>query len=89
MGLPVLLYLILINALGFSLMLTDKQRAKKRLWRIPERTLMAVAALGGSLGSLAGMYLARHKTRRPKFTVGIPLLLFLQIGLALWLLSCR
>ncbi len=87
MHLPVLLYLIIINALGFSLMLADKHRARKRLWRIPERTLMTVAALGGSLGSLAGMYLARHKTRHLKFVLGIPALLLVHIFLILWLLS--
>lgn len=74
-----LLYLVTINAAGFVLMLADKHKAKKKLWRIPEATLMTVAALGGSVGSLLGMYTVRHKTKRPKFTVGIPLLLALQI----------
>ena len=50
-----LLYLFLINALGLLLMLADKAKARKNLWRIPERTLMTVAALGGSLGCLIGM----------------------------------
>lgn len=76
-------YLTIINAAGFLLMLVDKRRARKKLWRIPERTLMTVAALGGSLGSLLGMYLFRHKTRHRKFTVGIPLILCAQA--ALWL----
>ena len=53
----------------------DKHKAKKKLWRIPEATLMTVAALGGSVGSLLGMYTVRHKTKHPKFTIGIPLLL--------------
>ena len=80
-----LLYLFLINALGLLLMLADKAKARKNLWRIPERTLMTVAALGGSLGCLIGMYTARHKTRHWKFVVGIPTLLVLQIlGLALY-----
>jgi len=83
----ILLYLIIINALGFSLMLMDKYRATKRLWRIPERTLMTVAALGGSLGSLAGMYLVRHKTRHLKFVLGIPAFLLTHIFLILWLLA--
>ena len=74
------LYLTLINALAFSLMLADKRRARKKQWRIPETVLMTTAALGGSLGALLGMYTVRHKTRHPKFTVGIPLLLALQIG---------
>lgn len=81
-----LLYLLIINAAGFLLMLADKHRAKKNCWRIPESTLMLIAALGGSVGSLIGMYTVRHKTRHPKFTVGIPLLLALQIALGVWLM---
>ena len=74
-----LLYLLTINAAGFVLMLVDKHKAKKKLWRIPEATLMTVAALGGSVGSLLGMYTVRHKTKHPKFTVGIPLILAVQL----------
>lgn len=74
-----LAYLLIINAAGFLLMLIDKYKAKKNLWRIPEATLMTVAALGGSVGSIAGMYTVRHKTQHPKFTVGIPLILAVQI----------
>ena len=74
-----LLYLATINAAGFVLMLADKHKAKKKLWRIPEATLMTVAALGGSVGSLLGMYTVHHKTKHPKFTIGIPLLLALQV----------
>ena len=82
-----LLYLLIINALGFALMLADKWKARKNLWRIPEATLMAVAALGGSVGSLLGMYAVRHKTKHLKFTVGIPLILCLQLLLAIFLLT--
>ena len=82
-----LLYLLLINALGFALMLADKWKARKNLWRIPEATLMTVAALGGSVGSLLGMYTVQHKTKHRKFTVGIPLILGLQLLLAVFLLS--
>lgn len=82
---PLLLYLLLINAAGFILMLADKYKARKNLWRIPEATLMGVALLGGSIGSLAGMYTVRHKTRHLKFTVGIPLILAAQLALAWWL----
>ena len=82
----ILLYLLLINAVGFLLMLIDKFKAKKNLWRIPEATLMTVAALGGSIGSLLGMYTVRHKTKHVKFTVGIPAILILQIALVLFLI---
>lgn len=80
-----LLYLLIINAAGFLLMLVDKFKAKKNLWRIPEATLMTVAALGGSVGSLIGMYAVRHKTRHLKFTLGIPLILAVQVVAAVWL----
>lgn len=77
---PLLLfYLVTINALDFLIMLADKEKAKKRLWRIPEATLLTVAALGGSIGCLAGMKVFHHKTRKPKFYIGIPVILALQL----------
>lgn len=82
----VIVYLLLINAAAFLLMLADKQKAKKNLWRIPEATLMMSAALGGSIGALAGMYTFRHKTKHLKFTLGIPAILIVQIVLALWII---
>lgn len=72
-------YLILINAAGFLLMLSDKYKARKNLWRIPEATLFAVSFLGGSLGMIGGMYAFRHKTKHLKFTMGIPAILAVQI----------
>lgn len=74
------IYLLIINAVGFLLMLVDKYKARNGLWRIPEATLMGVALLGGSVGSLAGMYLVRHKTQHIKFTLGIPLILAVQLA---------
>ena len=74
-----LLYLLIINAAAFLLMLIDKQKARKNRWRIPESTLMLSAALGGSIGALAGMYTFRHKTKHLKFTLGIPAILIVQI----------
>ena len=79
-------YLLIINAAGFLLMLVDKFKAKKNLWRIPEATLMTVAALGGSIGSLLGMYTVRHKTQHPKFTIGIPVILALQLVAAVFIM---
>ena len=80
------LYLLLINALGFLIMLSDKRKAGAKAWRIPEATLLTVAALGGSIGSLLGMRLFHHKTKNPRFATGIPLILALQLLLAfaLW-----
>ena len=81
-----IVYLILINALGMILMLADKHRARKNRRRIPEATLLLTALLGGSIGSLMGMYTVRHKTRHLKFTVGIPVILALQIVAAILIL---
>ena len=81
-----LLYLLLINAAAFVLMLADKIKAKKNRWRIPERTLIGSAILGGSIGALAGMYTFRHKTKHLKFTLGVPAILIAQIALAVWLI---
>ena len=82
-----LIYLLTVNAAGFVLMLADKYKARKNLWRIPEATLMGTAILGGSLGCLLGMYAVRHKTKHIKFTVGIPVILALQIALGILLLT--
>ena len=82
---PLLIYLLLINALGFLLMLADKQKARKNRWRIPEATLLTMALLGGSLGMLAGMKLFRHKTQKPKFSIGVPVILAVQAVLAVFI----
>ena len=76
-------YLVIINAIGFLIMLIDKQKAKKNKWRIPERTLMGVAAVGGSLGVLMGMLICRHKTKHLKFVLGVPALLLVHIVVAI------
>ena len=81
----ILVYLIIINAAAFLLMLIDKQKAKRSAWRIPEATLMGVAALGGSIGAIAGMYVFRHKTRHVKFFLGLPAILIIQIALGIWI----
>ena len=78
-----LYYLLIINAAGLLLMLVDKWKAKKNRWRVRESTLLLVAALGGSVGCLIGMYLFRHKTRHLKFTLGIPLILAAQCFVAI------
>lgn len=78
-----LIYLFIINALGLAVMLLDKLLAKKKLWRVPESTLFAVAIIGGSLGSLVGMYLVRHKTMHIEFVLGLPAILIAHIVLFL------
>ena len=76
-----LIYLCIINALGFLLMRADKKKAIKGQWRIPEKLLMNVAVWGGALGCLLGMYIFRHKTRHLKFTLGVPFFLLVWIVL--------
>ena len=75
------LYLLIINAISLVLMLADKRSAQQNLWRIPEKTLFTAALFGGSLGSILGMYLFRHKTRHWYFVVGMPAILLAQIAL--------
>ena len=79
-------YLIAVNLIGFALMGIDKYKAKKRALRIPEATLFIVAIIGGSIGSIIGMYAFRHKTRHWYFVYGMPAILILQILLIALLL---
>jgi len=74
-----LLYLLIVNAAAFTLMLADKINAKKNAWRIPEKVLFFAAIIGGSIGSLLGMYLFRHKTKHFAFIFGLPLILAIQV----------
>lgn len=72
-------YLILVNIIAFITIYIDKQKAIKHKWRIKESTLFLLSIIGGSLGTLLGMYTFRHKTKHKKFTLGIPLILIIQI----------
>ena len=72
------IYLFIVNALGFLLMLVDKEKAKKNKWRIPESVLLGVTLLCGSAGTLLGMYAFRHKTKKPAFAWGVPFILLMQ-----------
>ncbi len=71
-------WIVFINLFSFVLFGADKARAKKGAWRIPERTLILSAVLGGSVGAMAGMQVFRHKTRHRKFTIGLPVIFALQ-----------
>ena len=67
-------YLIIINIAAWLMYGLDKWKAKSGAWRIPERTLLLTALAGGSVGALAGMLLFHHKTRKPKFMIGVPVM---------------
>lgn len=77
-----IVYLTLLNLLAFTLYGVDKRRAKQGAWRIPEKTLLIVAVIGGSVGALAGMQVFRHKTRHWYFLYGLPLILLIQLAIA-------
>ncbi|MBO5057030.1 MAG: DUF1294 domain-containing protein [Lachnospiraceae bacterium] len=80
-------YFIALNLIGFALMGIDKYKAKKRAFRIPEATFFIVAIIGGSIGSIIGMYAFRHKTRHWYFVYGMPFILVIQIILIIVLLN--
>lgn len=80
-----LIYLTVINFIGFLVMFIDKSRAIHKEWRIPERTLLLISVIGGSIGMFAGMHVFRHKTKHLKFTLGVPLIFILQIIAAVYL----
>ena len=71
-------YFILINIVAFITIYIDKQKAIKHQWRIKEITLFLLSIIGGSLGTLLGMYTFRHKTKHLKFTLGIPFIILIQ-----------
>ena len=75
------IYLIGINVLTFLIYGIDKWKAKRGKWRIPEDTLIWLAIAGGSIGALLGMNLFRHKTQHRKFTLGVPVILLVQVAL--------
>ena len=79
-----ILYLIIINLLGFAIMGIDKKKAKMGNRRIPENTLFAFTFLGGGIGTIAGMYTFRHKTQKLGFVIGFPLITILEIVAVIW-----
>ncbi|MBH5316474.1 DUF1294 domain-containing protein [Paenibacillus sp. GSMTC-2017] len=76
----VIAYLIFINVYGFILMGQDKSKAKRRARRVPEKHFFLISAVGGALGTWYGMKKWRHKTQHRTFTIGIPLLLVVNIS---------
>ena len=80
----IVIYLIVINLITFLAMWLDKWKAKRGKWRIPENTLFIITAIGGGIGTIAGMYLFRHKTKKWTFKIGLPVLLILDILIVLY-----
>ncbi|MBR3882930.1 MAG: DUF1294 domain-containing protein [Clostridia bacterium] len=82
----IVLYFFIINLVGFLAMGIDKYKAQKDLWRIPEGTLITIALIGGSIGAIIGMKCFRHKTKKLKFSVGLPTILISEVALVIYCL---
>lgn len=74
----IIIYLLIINIIGFLAMGIDKRRAKMMEWRIPEKTLFLITLFGGGIGTIAGMYTFRHKTKKKYFTIGLPTIVIVE-----------
>ena len=79
------IYFAVINLIGFLMMWYDKHQAKWGRWRVPEKTLFMITFLGGGIGTLAGMYTFRHKTKKMRFVIGFPTILISEICLIVYL----
>lgn len=81
----IIIYVCVINVIAFLMYGLDKVKAKRRQWRIPESTLLGVAVIGGSIGAFWGMQIFHHKTKKPKFYIGVPVIFALQI-IGIWVI---
>ena len=82
----IVIYLIIINIIGFFAMWIDKRKAQKGRWRISEQALFYITLLGGGIGTIAGLYTFRHKTKKLRFTIGLPVILISEIVIAIYLI---
>lgn len=82
----IIIYLLIINLVSFLSMGIDKWKAKRGAWRIPEQTLISMVLLGGGIGGIIGMYMFRHKTKKPRFYIGFPVILISEIIIAVYII---
>ena len=82
----IIIYLLIINLLSFLSMGIDKWKAKRGAWRIPEQTLISLVLLGGGIGGIIGMYLFKHKTKKPRFYIRFPVILILEIIISIYIM---
>lgn len=82
----VLIYVLIINLFGFLIMFIDKKKAEHGAWRIPEKTLLITTMLGGWIGTYSGMKLFHHKTQKPRFSIGIPVIAIVEIVAIIYIL---
>ncbi len=85
----IIFYLLAINVITFLAMGFDKYKAKRGHWRTKEKTLLTLVALGGGIGGIAGMRYFRHKTQKPRFYIGFPLILITEIVIVIALLITK
>ena len=85
----IIIYLISINIIGFLIMWIDKRKAIKGSWRIPEKTLFIITAIGGGIGTIVGVYIFRDKTKKLNFIIGLPLKTILEIILGIYYLITK
>lgn len=81
----IIVYIIILNILGYLIMYIDKRRAKKQQWRISEQTIFLITFLGGGIGTTLGMYTFRHKTKKLKFIIGLPLITIIEIVVIIYI----
>lgn len=80
-------YFVIINLVALIACYRDKQKAKNHSWRIKEFTLIMLAIVGGSIGLLSGMYMFHHKTKHKKFSIGVPVILAIQVTVAVYVIG--
>ena len=83
----IIIYLLAVNAVTFIVYGIDKYKAKHDNWRISEATLLLLAVFGGSIGAWCGMKVWHPKTMHKKFKYGVPVILLLQVALAVWIIN--
>ena len=81
----IIIYIVLVNIVAFLMYGVDKWNAKRNQWRIPEKTLLGIAAVGGSIGAYVGMQFFHHKTKKPKFYIGVPFIFLVQIAILIYI----
>lgn len=81
----IIIYIVLVNIVAFLMYGVDKWNAKRNQWRIPEKTLLGIAAVGGSIGAYVGMQFFHHKTKKSKFYIGVPFIFLVQIAILIYI----
>ena len=81
----IIIYVVLVNLIAFLMYGVDKWNARKNQWRISEKMLLSIAAVGGSVGAYVGMQFFHHKTKKPKFYIGVPFIFLVQISVLIYI----